>query len=411
MEFGLLTINFQDTPIEIRDRISLSDTKKMDFYTTLSEQCTQEIVILSTCNRCEFYFMIKDDQQIDEIANKIQSMYAFDIHHYMHIKSGKDAMLYLFEVTSGFHSMVIGEDQILGQMVEAVTLSRNMGCMKKTLDKIFKEAIRSAKKLKTKLKISEHPMSLCYIGMQQLKRVCDLKNKRILVLGSGDMARLAITYAYEYSALQIYNCNRSLHHAHRLIECFPNIIIHEFSQRYELLKQCDIVISATSSSHIILHNDHTLPSDKEIFMLDLASPRDIDPTFANVLNIDSLKDIAKEHQSKRYQKIIQGKAILEKDVDELCSWLSVSKMDESLHTMQEFVEEVVLDTYAILDHKLDLNDRERFILKKTLHASMLRLMREPMLHLKQVSEEDQAMYQIMIKQMYQRNKEGDQVCI
>lgn len=408
MVFGVISINYLNTPIEIRDQMSLRDTDKMEVYTKLHDKGIHQAVILSTCNRSEVYVMLEDDIQIQHVQSIFQSMILpLDISQYVIIKMGHEAIQYLFEVTSGLHSLVLGEDQILGQVKDALQLSKEMGCSHKQIEKLFREAITCAKYIKTTLKINEHPISLSYIGIQQLRKICGIQGKKVLVLGSGKMAELVMMYLYEDKVQHVWNANRSISSAKRLKEQYPQLEICEFSKRYECLASCDIVISATSSPHIILKKQDNMEYTNNIIMLDLASPRDIDPNFPHVYNIDSLQDIAQEHKQQRLQKVEEGKKMLIQYVEEVNEWLSTSQMDASLQTLQDHIEEVVQDTYMILNRKLQMNERERYILKKTLYASMQRLMKEPIQNLKSIKEEEQTSYQQMIEQIFIKPNKGE----
>lgn len=411
MLFAVLSINYIDTPIEIRDQVSLSDTKKMEMVTFLRNQGIQQSVLLSTCNRFEVYVLLQEECAVDLIKDVFQNMFSVQILKYIKTLVGMEAIQYIFEVSAGLQSMVLGEDQILGQVKDAVAFARRLGCLNKAMEKIFREAITSAKRLKQNLKISEHPLSISYIGIQQLNSVCEIKDKKVLVLGSGKVAELAITYVCDYGASCIWNCNRSIHKALSLKEQFPIVEIFDFTKRYELLKECDIVISATSSPHIVLQNNNDEIDCTNIYMLDLATPRDIDPSFPHVFNIDSLQEVANEHRCKRCEKAMLGKEYLAKDVAELHAWLTTSSMDQTLQTVQEHIDMVVEDTYAILDQKLSLNDRERYILKKTLQSSMHRLMKKPILNLKNVEDHKQESYQQLIEHLFEQpEKEGTSIC-
>lgn len=408
MVFGVISINYLNTPIEIRDQVSLRDTDKMEVYTKLHDKGIHQAVILSTCNRSEVYVMLEDDIQIQHVQSIVQSMFLpLDINQYIIIKMGYEAIQYLFEVTSGLHSLVLGEDQILGQVKDALQLSKEMGSSHKQIEKLFREAITCAKHIKTTLKINEHPISLSYIGIQQLRKICGIQGKKVLVLGSGKMAELVMMYLYEDKVQHVWNANRSISSAKRLKEQYPQLEICEFSKRYECLASCDIVISATSSPHIILKKQDNMEYTNNIIMLDLASPRDIDPNFPHVYNIDSLQDIAQEHKQQRLQKVEEGQKMIVQYVREVNEWLMTSNIDSSIQTLQEHIEEVVQDTYMILNRKLQMNERERYILKKTLYASMQRLMKEPIQNLKSIKEEEQTSYQQMIEQIFIKPNKGE----
>ena len=110
------------------------------------------------------------------------------------VKCGEEALVYLFCIAAGLESMVLGEDQILGQLKDAADLSRTLGHSGKELNYIVREAVSCAKRIKTEYKVSEKPVSVCYVGIQELDRVCGISGKHALVIGSGKTAALAIRY-------------------------------------------------------------------------------------------------------------------------------------------------------------------------------------------------------------------------
>lgn len=127
MRFIMLGVSYEDTPMNELNKIFLSDTNMMEIYLKLQDIQIEQSVILSTCNRKEIYYM-DEDNHIEEVKDILQ--------HYMKdipliIRTDQDAYQYLFAVTSGLHSMVLGEDQILGQVVEAMEFSKRCGCLKK----------------------------------------------------------------------------------------------------------------------------------------------------------------------------------------------------------------------------------------------------------------------------------------
>lgn len=136
------------------------------------------------------------------------------------------------------------------------------------------------KKVKTTFRISEKPVSVGYIGICELQKICDIKDKTVLVIGSGDTAVLALRYLQEYEAGKIYLCSRTLAHAGNVQKEFQEIEIISYEQRYEIMKQCDIVVSATSAPHVVVKQEYYTP-EKRVTFLDLATPRDIDPKLSD----------------------------------------------------------------------------------------------------------------------------------
>ncbi len=401
MDFIMMGVSYAETSMNDLDKIFLSDTNMMEIYLQLQDININQAVILSTCNRKEIYYMGEDDS-IDQVLD-ILKHYMHDISLY--IRKNNDAYQYLFEVTSGLHSMVLGEDQILGQVVDAMDFSKRCGCLKKEMAKVFREAITCAKEIKRDIHISEHPLSLSYIAIKELHQHLSLKDKNALIIGSGKMATLALTYLIEEDLNSITICNRSVDHAQKLKHQYPSITIKDYYQRYDVLTNCDILISATSSPHLVIEEDK-VNMNHDIYMIDLALPRDIDDALKNdehifLMDMNYLQKISLENEEKRKQCIDDSKIIIDSYLKQLYHWFENEKVDESLMLLQQYYQQVIDDTDAILEKKLNLDEHEKYVLKKTLHLMHMRLLKQPIQVLKHLDEDKQNMYNQVIDELFQ----------
>lgn len=176
-------------------------------------------MILSTCNRSEVYFLFETENQFDIVCGIYEEMFSEAVPgEYMISMCSEAAMEYLFRVAAGLESLVLGEDQILGQVKEALDFSRTMGYDGKELNKIVRDAITCAKKIKTQFKISERPLSVSYIGIRMVEEHTGIAGKSVLLIGSGKTSLLALKYLKEYGAGKITVCSRTFSHAGRLQE-------------------------------------------------------------------------------------------------------------------------------------------------------------------------------------------------
>ena len=280
-----------------------------------------------------------------------------------------------------------------------------MGFSKKELNKVVRDAITCAKKVKTTFRISEKPVSVGYIGIRELQKICDIKDKMVLVIGSGDTAVLALRYLQEYEAGKIYLCSRTLAHAGNVQKEFQEIEIISYEQRYEIMKQCDIVVSATSAPHVVVKQEYYTP-EKQVTFLDLATPRDIDPKLSddskvNLINLDTIKEISKANQSEREELCRQSNTMISKAKEETMQWLFQAPMEETIRSLQEKCTEIVEDSYSYLSRKIDFGTREQKLLKKVLNASLQRMIKEPIQELKHLeTRQEQADYKKMVEQLF-----------
>lgn len=402
MEFGYVGINYKNANQDVRDKVSFTDNQKIDFMQKASDRGVEQCMVLSTCNRSEVFFLA-------ETADVIRTLYKetfpeMEISSYLDCRSGDEALCYLFRVAAGLESMVLGEDQILGQVKDAFELAQTLGHTGKELNKVVREVVTCAKKMKTELKISEKPLSVSYVGIQQLKDVFGIAGKKALVIGSGKTAVLALRYLYEYEIAAVTVCSRTFAHARELLEEFPGIEIVPYEKRYEKMKDCDIVVSATASPHLVVKAE-CVEIDRSMAFLDLASPRDVDPAIADaalLLNLDSLDRIVEHNYKEREALVQQGQSMIDEALAETKEWLNATGVDATIESLQQKCDEIVSDSYEYLNRKLDLSAREQKIVKKILKASLRRLLREPILEMKQIeSKEQQEEYQKVVRQLFQ----------
>ena len=407
MEFGFCGINYKNAGLDIRDIVSFTDSKKMEMFHRLEEKEISQCMILSTCNRSEIYYFYESPKSPEIVKEIYQELFMqVDLKKYLCSMEGEKAVKYLFCVASGMESQILGEDQILGQVRHAFDFSKTMGYSGKELNRVVRDAITCAKKIKTELKISEIPLSVSYVGIKQLEREYGISKKRVLIIGSGQTAALALRYVYDYGAEKITICNRTSSHAKELKEEFPDIYIRDFGDRYDIIKECDIVISATAAPHLVIRKEKCVIS-KEIYFLDLAAPRDIDVSLmelpdCHLVNLDMLEEIVQRNQKDRESLINQGREMIEQSVSQTLNWLLTARVDDTIQSLQMKCSEIVEDSFCYINKKIDLSEREQKIIKRTLEASFKRLLKEPIEELKKLeTEEEQDQYKDTLAKLFQ----------
>lgn len=394
MDIGVIGVNHNLAPISVREKVSFTDTRKIEAINSLLDKDISEIVILSTCNRSEIYIRANNIEDKIQIVEDFYEEYFNErnIKSYLFSKSGKQAIDHLFEVTAGLDSIVLGEDQILGQVKDAHEFSMKLGASKKVFNKLFREAVTTSKEIKSTTKISQQPLSISYIGIKLLKeKLGSLENKNALVVGFGKMSKLTMTHLKEEKVNTIYLANRSHGKYEDIGDDFKNVIPINYDSRYETLKNVDIVVSATASPHTVLRAEEIPNLDHKIYMMDIALPRDIDPNineFENieVYDIDDLKKIHDKNDSKRNELAMIGRQTINSKVDEFMEWLDAADIDPTIQSLNEKCFEIRQDTLDYIFRKVDLDSKDKRIIDKMMGSALKRLVREPILNLKQVKD-------------------------
>ena len=394
MNIGVVGVNHNLAPINVREAVSFTDTKKIEAINILLDREIDEIVILSTCNRSEIYISGENIQQkVDEVANFYKDYFGVkDIEQYLFKKTNLEAIQHLFDVTAGLDSLVVGEDQILGQVKDAHEFCMKLGATKKVFNKLFRDAVTTSKEIKTITKISQQPLSISYIGVKLLKeKMGTLEGKNALIVGLGKMNLLTLNHLEEENVKNIYIANRNIEKTKEIENKFDNIIPIEYSDRHKIIqeKSIDIVISATSSPHLVIKYDDMPKLDKKIYIMDIALPRDIDTklkelNYVELYDIDDLKEIHDKNDIKRNELAQKAQEIIKIKIDEFTEWLDLTFIDPTIQSLNSKCIEIKEDTLEYIFRKIDLNQREQKIIDKMLGSALKRVIREPIINLKQV---------------------------
>lgn len=415
MVFGYVGVCYQETPLAVRELVSFTDSKKTELWNELEKIEVRQCVVLSTCNRSEIFFFFQSHKiTMQQIRQCYEAVFpGVPIRNYMKEMQGEEAMAYLFRVTAGLESLVLGEDQILGQVVEAMDFARTMGHSGKELERIVRDAVTCAKQIKTEYRISEKPLSVSYVGIQMLQKYSGIEGKKVLVIGSGKTAALALTYLVDGGAASILLCSRNTEHARELLAVYPQLTVIEYKDRYQEMAHCEIVVSATASPHLVVKKEEwSRPDNGEMIFLDLATPRDVDARLAEeegvrVIDMDTLQQIAEKNQKERERLASLCQSLIQQKTEETMEWLRQSRMDTTIENLQKRCQGIVEDSYEYLNRKLSLSHREQKIVKKVLNASLQRLLREPIQELKQLEDDEtQREYKKVLEHLF-RMEEGE----
>ena len=310
----------------------------------------------------------------------------------------------LFAVTCGLRSVVAGEDQILGQVRQAHLFAARTGGAGKVLNKIFREAVTLAKEVKTQLGISQIPLSVSYIGIKLLARTAGgLKGRRVVVAGLGKMNRLSLEYLTQEGAGEVLLCTRDRDKALAWAEQFPNCRPVPFEGRYEALEGADVLITATASPHVIFRRERMPEGTGPLTVLDMAVPRDTDPALeelpgVRIFTVDDLKRRSQDNLERREELARAAWTRIEERAGETMDWLLSARTDPTIQSLNQRCRAIADDTTACLAAKLELNDRQRKLVDKMVSSALRRLVREPVLRLRQAGDQERQEEYIRVMQ-------------
>ncbi|GAA0078375.1 glutamyl-tRNA reductase [Clostridium sp. CTA-5] len=331
---GLIGIK-KNTPIGIREKLTIQSNKCKE-YIKESLKYLDEVVILATCNRTEIYFNASFEKE--ELLKKVFEIFNwnYDYREYVFISEDRKACKHLFEVTCGFHSKILGEDQILGQVKNAYLISLHEKAVKLELQRLFQYAVTCGKKFKSESRLYEIPVSSSSIAVNEaINRGC----KKFMVIGYGDVGRLTMKYLLAHKIECLYLVVRNM----KIKEEFNNdniVNVINFDEKNNYINEVDCVISCTSAPHVIVKKDDITPKGNEILIYDLAVPRDVEDDVKDierteVYNIDSISLINDGNKKMRFDKMDSNKFILDKYLNEYYDWRKLRCIASSIKNVKD----------------------------------------------------------------------------
>lgn len=385
--FGL---NHNTAPVEIRERFYISEDRMGEFLKQLRSEGLGEIVVLSTCNRTEVYIASEDAASaLDKLKNAITSILQIKselIERYTYMMEDEEAYRHIFQVASGLDSMVIGEPQILGQVKDAYRAATFMGTTGFYLNRLFHRTFYVAKKVRTETKIGYNPVSISSMAVELSRRIFgDLKNKKILVIGAGEMCEIAIKYFKKDGLKDIYVTNRTFEKAEKLSRDIAGIP-YPFHEIPELLTRVDMILTSTGSETYIIKKEDIYGvmkkrKNKPIFFIDIAVPRDIDPAINDmenvyVYNIDDLKELSHKYLENRLKESEHASIIIDEEVEKFSQWLKQLEVHPIITHIIEQAEDIrckevdkVLNKMKNIDEEVakNIDMLTRSIVNKLIH--------------------------------------------
>lgn len=346
---GLIGIR-KNVDINIRERLAIALSKQSKAVKELNK-LYEEVVIISTCNRTEIY--ISGCLESEEDIRKIFEVLDWDISllEYTFYLEGISVAKHLLEVVCGFHSKILGEDQILGQIKLAYELSLENKAIHTKLLRLFEEAISCGKKFRTESKLYEIPVSASSIAVKEVE---EFGASSIMVLGYGTIGSLVVKYALGSKFNKVFIVVRNKGKVPDLKD--DRVEILDFYEYKDVINEVDAVISCTAAPHVVIKNDYINNNGKEIMLIDLALPRDIDEALSQnervtLLDIDTISKLDVDNKKLRNEKMNEYKFLVDEYLNEYKNWLNIREVTYYIHEMKNTGNSVIESRVKSFEHK------------------------------------------------------------
>jgi glutamyl-tRNA reductase len=397
MKLLLVGTSHRLAPVEVRERVALDADGEAALAQRLGEG--GEAVCLSTCNRTELYLAASDTEAVGDRATaalaELGGIPRIELQPYLYRLEQDAAAAHLFRVAAGLDSLVPGEGEIQGQVRSAY----GRGAVGPLLDRLFRQALHTGKRVRTETAIGESPASVASAAAALAAQVFgDLAGRRILVIGAGKVGEVAARNLVKRGAELSFVANRTVDRASSLAERFGGSALPLDRVESELA-QADIVVSSTSAREQILGREQVervLPArrGRPLLLVDLAVPRDLDPSIKDVhgcflYDIDDLEAVVEESLSGRRGEATKAEAIVAAEGERFREWLGSLDAVPAITSLRERAEAIRRGELAKASPRLaGLSDRERHAVESLTNQIVNKLLHQPIMRLKEVGLED-----------------------
>lgn len=398
MHLIMAGINHETAPVEYREKLAFNETECEDALETLKKRaCFTECMILSTCNRTEIYVRTAPDADgnRDDIAD---SLIVFLTEYkqvetinrdIFYLRYDEYAARHLFRISAGLESMIKGEAQILAQVRQAYSVACRVRSCDFFLHKLLHAAFRAGKRARSETDIGVGAVSVSLAAVELAERIYrDLSEKKALVIGAGEMAHLTAEHFMSKGVSSLAVANRTLEKAQELAGELGARAV-PFNNLIEEIAAADVVITSTAAPHFIIDTDSMkgamkLRRNRQIFLIDIAVPRNIDPQVKRLYNvfahdIDDLNQIVDRNLERRRAEIPRVERIVQQELDSFKQWHDSLGVTPTIKDLVGAVDEIRREEIKKSAKYFDEEQLEhidamtRSIVKKILHHPITKL--------------------------------------
>jgi len=354
-ELLVLGVSHKTAPVEVRERVALSEAQAEEFLRDLRGTAdVQEAVAISTCNRTELYLVVGDPVEAESTALAMLSRRAgirpTELAPAIYSHRNCDAARHLYRVASGLESMIVGENEVQGQVKRAYETALHKETTGPLTSRLFKAALATGKRVRTETGIGERQLSLPSVAVALARELLgELDGREVVILGTGETSELTGRALADSGVRAVFVANRRRDRAIALARRYNGTSVN-FDELPAELARADILVSATASPHLLLEErelsevmdtrDH-----RPMLLIDLAVPRDIDPAGAGIegvslYDVDDLQAVVARNRKVRQTEARKAEGIIEEEIQQFAAWLGSLEVLPTLSALRTRADDI-----------------------------------------------------------------------
>jgi len=396
----VLGVNHRTAPLEVRERFAHGAHEVPGALARVMAAGAQGGVLLSTCNRTEFYLVTEEEPAFDTVwsllGERLPAAPTGGVREYGYVVRDREAVRHLYRVSAGLDSMILGESQIQGQVREAWEISRAQAGP--VLHRLFQTALHVGSRVRTETGLGMGTASAASAGVAVAGKIFgDLAGRSALILGAGDMAELAATCLSDEGVKITLVANRTQERARAIAERLGGRAV-SLEDAWAYFATTDIALCSTAAPHAVVTWErvgHIIAGrgGRPLCILDLAVPRDVDPAVAQLENVflydvDDLQTVAAQATARRRDEVPAAERIVEEEADHFWAWyggLGVVPAIKEFRTRMEALRAAELERVMRQLGHLSAEDRAR--VEQFSEALLSKFLHQPTVALKAAAEE------------------------
>jgi glutamyl-tRNA reductase len=417
LDIVLLGLNHKTAPVALRECLAISKDETSIALKAFQELSSiREAMLFSTCNRVEVLMVVQDKTNAVDAVNlflsELKHLPVSEFEKSLYIHEGDDAVRHVFRVAASLDSMVVGEPQILGQIKEAYHMATTTKTSGVLLNKLLHRTFFVAKRVRTETGIGDNAVSISYAAIELGRKIFGtFERKKVLLIGAGEMAELAVEHLIRNRAEDILVANRTFESGVDLAKKFKGQAIR-FDEIEDALQQVDIIISSTGSPDYVVTRNHVKGiarrrHNRPLFFIDIAVPRDIDPEINRLSNsyvydIDDLQGIVDENVEDRNKEAKKGERIVDEAVISFRHWYENLEVIPTIVELRKKVEEIAKGELEKTLHAVkDLSADDLKAINKMTDAMVNKILHDPTMLLKSSGRhQDKSVYLDVTRKLF-----------